>query len=88
MSKGSPIVPIRIPDWLLALIDADIERSILNDQNPRDSRTSWILSAVQDVFLHRARAKLARHTRQARRRVKSGVGQPSAFDGALAGRNE
>lgn len=67
MSKGSPIVPLRIPAELLAAIDADVERSIQCDQHPRSTRTAWILSAVLEVLRHRERAKKSRGRRRAAR---------------------
>jgi hypothetical protein len=67
MSKGSPIVPLRIPAALLAKIDADIARSIHFDDTPRDNRTVWILAAILDVFRHRERARQCRRKRRSDR---------------------
>lgn len=57
MSAGSPIVQLRVPRQLLDMIDADVVRSIQCDDQPRDTRTAWILSACLEVFRHRARAR-------------------------------
>ncbi len=57
MSKGSPIVPIRVPSDLLARIDQQIA-----DSNPRRSAEPWtrsafILSAVAEKLAKMERGR-------------------------------
>jgi hypothetical protein len=70
MSKGSPIVPLRIPEELLAQIDVAVMESLAYRDAEPFTRTSFILEAVREVFRHRERAKAARKRRQAKRHAE------------------
>lgn len=52
MSKGSPIVPIRIPPLLLAEIDRLLKSANKNRKEAPYTRTSWILYAVTAKIDH------------------------------------
>lgn len=51
MSKGSPIVPLRIPEEVLAEIDAKVSRSLASGNDPH-TRSSWILAAIREKLAH------------------------------------
>jgi metal-responsive CopG/Arc/MetJ family transcriptional regulator len=53
MSKGSPIVPIRIPPLLLVQIDQIVDRSA-------HTRSSFIIAAIEEKLRHRERSNRQR----------------------------
>jgi hypothetical protein len=60
MSKGSPVVPVRIPAELLAVIDATVSRVNVKTRGEPYTRSSWILAAIRDRLAHMERAKKPR----------------------------
>ena len=56
MSKGSPIIPVRIPAELLAAVDAAIARTSLKRREGPWTRSAWILQALRDKLAHMERA--------------------------------
>ena len=57
MTKGSPIIPIRIQPNLLDQINRAINNANANRRLEPYSRSSWILAAIQDKLAHLARAR-------------------------------
>ena len=57
MSKGSQVVPVRIPMELLDLINAAIESR--NDASPQEpmNLSSWIRAAVREKLRHLVRGR-------------------------------
>ena len=60
MSKGSPIVPLRIPAELLARIDEAIKSANHNRAEAEYNRTSWILHAISEKLAKRQRSNSPR----------------------------
>jgi hypothetical protein len=56
MSRGSPIVPIRIPVDLLAQVDAYVARSAHTRPGEPYTRSSWIIKAIEDRIAHARRS--------------------------------
>lgn len=57
MSKGSKIVPVRVPPLFLAAIDAAIVEANKNRKGEPYTRSSWILSACSSKLDHNSRGK-------------------------------
>lgn len=57
MSKGSKIVPVRVPEELLLLLDSAIVRSQGDPTRTAWTRTSYILQAIIDKLNHSARSR-------------------------------
>lgn len=67
MSKGSPVIRVRVPAALLAQIEAAVERSQDTRSEGGYTLSSWIVAALRE--------RLAKHQRSAasgRRRKKGG----------------
>lgn len=52
MSKGSPIIPVRVPADLLAQVDEFIARTADKRPDGAFTRTSFILKCVADKLAH------------------------------------
>jgi len=57
MSKGSPIVPIRFPVALLALVDNEIARAARTRPAEPWTRSSFVLAAVRAFLDKRERSR-------------------------------
>lgn len=71
MSKGNPIVPIRIPKDLLDKLD---EAMFFSGERRREgewTRSSWIIQAIKDKLAHRARSNNKDRRRLARVKAKA-----------------
>lgn len=60
MSKGNPIIPVRLTPELIAEIEAAIERA--NDSTARADKepytvSEWIRSAIREKLAHGARGR-------------------------------
>jgi len=62
MSKGSPIVPVRIPTSLLETIDAEIAKVNLHWNVIPYTRSTWIIAAIKDKLKHANRSRKAGRT--------------------------
>lgn len=74
MSKGSPIVNVRVPAELLSEIEAAVERSQDIRQDGGYTLSSWIIAAIRE--------RIAKHVRSAasgRARKKGGANGVSAI---------
>lgn len=60
MSKGSPIIPIRINQIDLDRINAAIAQVNKRRRFAPYTRSSWIMSAIQDKLAHMTRGQKAR----------------------------
>ena len=56
MSKGSPVVTVRIPDELLELMDEIIARSAATRKESPWSRSSFIIAAIEEKIEKMARS--------------------------------
>jgi hypothetical protein len=56
MSKGSPVLTIRIPAELLTLVDAAVARSVATRRDGPWTRSSFILSAIKEKIDKMARS--------------------------------
>jgi hypothetical protein len=56
MSKGSQIVPVRIPAELLGLVDDAVARSAHTRKNGPWTRSSFILAAIEEKLNKMARS--------------------------------
>jgi len=56
MSKGSQIVPVRIPAELLVLVDRVIARSVDTRRDGPLTRSSFILAAIEEKLEKMARS--------------------------------
>lgn len=57
MAKGSPIVPVRVPEDTLKEIDDAVERSQTHRKKGGHTRTSFILEAVAEKFAKMERSR-------------------------------
>jgi hypothetical protein len=53
-AKGSPVIPVRVPNELLALVDAAVARTL--DQASPTTRSGWIIKAIEDRLAKQARS--------------------------------
>jgi hypothetical protein len=60
MSKGSPIIPIRINQIDLDRIEAAVRTTNRRRNLAPYTRSSWIMAAIQDKLDHMARSKKAK----------------------------
>lgn len=60
MSKGSPIIPIRIPAEVLASMDLTIVQRNTYTHNEPWSRSSFIISAIKDKIAKMERSRSGR----------------------------
>lgn len=72
MSKGSPIIPTRIPTELLGEIDAAIERANRHRKGEALTRSSFLIAAVRE--------KLAKMERSRKRRPRQAGQQTDQAD--------
>jgi hypothetical protein len=56
MSRGSPLLTIRIPAELLGLVDAAVARSAHTRRDGPWTRTSFIVKAVEEKLMKLARS--------------------------------
>lgn len=63
MSKGSPLIAMRIEPNILAKVDQDI--AVMNRHRPRSetNRSNWIRRAILEKLAHRERSKRAKGTK-------------------------
>ena len=54
-SKGSPIIPTRIPQLVLSMIDEEVE--ITKARKPTYTRSAFIAEAINEKLRHRARSR-------------------------------
>lgn len=66
MSKGSPIVLLRVKQEVLDQIDAAVARSVDTRHDEPYTRSSWIMSAILAKLDHPARAKRSKEKRRAK----------------------
>jgi len=66
MAKGSPIVSVRIPPLLLAMIDKTVERLNKRRKAAPLVRSTFILNCVLDKFDHLERSLRSQGKRRAR----------------------
>ena len=57
MSKGSPIIPVRFPDELLAQMDREIARAERTRLDEPWTRSSFVLAAVRAFLDKRERSR-------------------------------
>jgi hypothetical protein len=57
MSKGSPIVNLRIPSDRLSLLDAEIDKVNRTRRDAPYTRSSFILAAIDDKLKHLKRSR-------------------------------
>lgn len=57
MSKGNPIVPIRMSPGLIAQIDSLIASANKLRRGAPYDRSSWITAAIKEKIAHRERSK-------------------------------
>lgn len=67
MSRGNPVVQVRVARWLLAAIDQAVADSVAYRDDEPHTRSSFVRDAIVEVFRHRARAQRARQARRERR---------------------
>jgi hypothetical protein len=56
MSKGSQIVPVRIPAELLGLVDDAVARSVHTRKDGPWTRSSFIIAAIEEKLAKKARS--------------------------------
>ena len=56
MSKGNPIVPVRVPEDVLAKIDREVERSVHRFSGKLD-RSAFIRLAIAEKLDHMRRSR-------------------------------
>jgi hypothetical protein len=56
-NKGSPTVTLRFEPELLALLDAEIDRTSGRRKGPPYTRSTWMRQAVIDKLRHAARSR-------------------------------
>jgi hypothetical protein len=56
MARGSPLVSIRIPDELLALVDQAVARSVDRRRDGPWTRSGFILRAIEEKLAKMARS--------------------------------
>jgi hypothetical protein len=56
MSKGSPLLSLRIPAELLGLVDQAIARSVYTRKDGPWNRSSFILAAIEEKLAKMARS--------------------------------
>lgn len=56
MSRGSQIVPVRIPAELLGLVDDTVARSVHTRKDGPWTRSSFIVKAIEDCLRKMARS--------------------------------
>lgn len=59
MSKGSPIITLRIPAELLANVQVVVAETGANCKGEPWNLTTWILQAIKDKLAHQQRAREA-----------------------------
>jgi hypothetical protein len=57
MSKGSPVIPLRVPPEVLALVDGAVERSQTARRAGGWSRSSFILEAITEKLAKMKRSR-------------------------------
>ena len=57
MSKGSPIIPIRFPQELLAQVDKEVARAERTRPGEPWTRSSFVLAAVRAFLAKRERSR-------------------------------
>ena len=60
MSKGSRIVPVRVPDELLVRLSAAVERSARTRFDGPWSVSEFVRSAIEDKLQHMERSRRSR----------------------------
>ena len=71
MSKGTKIVPIRVPPELLEKIDHAVFFSTDHRKEGAWTRSSWIVQAIKDKLAHAARSNDSARRRLARAKKKA-----------------
>lgn len=66
MSRGSPIISLRVPEDLLRDVQIVVHQTGAKCQGEPWNLTSWILQAIRDKLAHQQRAREA-----SKRRCKS-----------------
>jgi hypothetical protein len=72
MSKGSPIIRVRVPAALLAQVEAKVERSQDSKDEPY-TLSSWIISAIREKLY-----KNKRSSTRPKHRQKGGEDSPKS----------
>ena len=72
MSKGSPIVPIRVPAELLVEVDRYVSESADSRKGEPWSRSSFIVTAIRDKLFHLERGR-SRSRARSRARLQARV---------------
>jgi hypothetical protein len=70
MSKGSPIIGLRVTEPLYSRILETIERNNLTKHGEPWTITTWILDCVRDKLAHQDAAKAQRERRKAERNAR------------------
>lgn len=64
MSRGSPILSVRVPADQLEVIDRVISEINARGLDPQYDRTSFVLAAIREKIAHRERSRLKRRRRK------------------------
>lgn len=64
MSKGSPIVPVRFPEELLARINDQIAMTAMYSFDPKAAFGEWIRRAAEEKLAKMLRSRRPRRRRQ------------------------
>lgn len=64
MSKGTPIVALRLARHIIEEIDRQCEASVQVRLEGPHTRTSWILEAIRQKLSHQARARKSSQRRK------------------------
>lgn len=84
-SKGSRVVPVRIPQALLEKIDAAVTRSVEGKKGEPWTRSSFIVAAVMDKLAHMERSSGRAADGLSMKFVKEAEGhRQSAYDAGRA----
>jgi hypothetical protein len=82
MSRGSPVVLLRLPPALLVALDAEVERQNATRVDEPYDRSGWVRQAIRERL---AKLGRGRRSRRARREEMAGAGIVAPDAGAQKG---
>lgn len=69
MSKGSPVVPIRLVPFVLERLDAAIAKNNTTRREEPWNRTTWIVDAILAKLAHQSRAEVQREKKRRKKEL-------------------